>query len=85
MKITKEMTEDGKTVLKTENKQHTVMNLVKKYLWDSGVDSGYDKGHPYLGGSNLLIDSEDPKEDIEAALEDIRNDLDSFKKAVQES
>ena len=71
MKITKEMTEDGKTVLKTENKQHTVMNLVKKYLWDRGVDSGYDKGHPYLGGSNLLIDSEDPKEDIEAALEDI--------------
>lgn len=83
MKIEKETTEDGKTVLKTEEKQHTVMNLVKKYLWDNGVEAGYDKGHPYLGGSNLVMDSENPKEDIKNALEEIRSDLDTFKEKIE--
>lgn len=82
MKISSE-NKEGRTVIKSENKNHTIMNLMRKYLWKNGTDSGYDEGHPYLGGSKLIVDSENVEEDIETALKDIRSDLKAFKESFK--
>ena len=59
-------------------KAHTIGSLIRKYLWETGVDAGYDKGHPYIGGSNLVIRSTEPKKAIQKALVKLRHDLKEF-------
>ena len=60
-------------------KNHTIANLLRKTLWELGVEAGYDKGHPYIGESVLVIKSKDAKKDLERALAKIKNDLKEFK------
>ncbi len=60
-------------------KNHTLGNLLRKTLWELGVEAGYDKGHPYIGESVLVVKSENPKKDLEKALTKIKNDLKEFK------
>ncbi len=60
-------------------KNHTVANLLRKTLWEIGSEAGYDKGHPYIGESTLVIKSKDAKKDLEKALTKIKNDLKEFK------
>ena len=84
MNVTINKNDAGKTVIETEDKQHTLLTLLRKYLWDSGVESGYDEGHPYLGGSNLVIESKNPEEDIKESFEEIRKDIEEFRDSFQE-
>lgn len=71
--------EDGKTVVKSEEKHHTVMNLVRNSLWESGTEAGYEKGHPYVGESRLVISTEEAASAIEDAVDRAREQLDSFR------
>ncbi len=79
MEVKIEEEEGGKKILKTEKKHHTIMSLLRKYMWDSGIDTGYDEGHPYLGGSNLVIETDDLEENLKESISDIKEDLDNFK------
>ncbi len=79
MELNIEEKESGKKILKTEQKQHTIMSLLRRYLWDSGTNTGYDEGHPYIGGSKLIVESEDVKKDVKKACDAIREDLKDFK------
>lgn len=73
--------DEGKTVIESEEKQHTVLNLVKHYVWDTDAEAGFDKGHPYIGTSKLVINSDNPKDDLQEAVEAARDELASFKDA----
>ncbi len=79
MEVEVKKSDSGKTVVETKEKNHTVMSLFRKYLWDSGVTAGYDEGHPYLGGSKLVVESEDVEKEFEEAIRDIKSDLKNFK------
>ena len=81
-KLEKEQ-KNGKTVLKSEDKKHTIMNLVKKYLWKTGSEAGYDQGHPYLGGSGLVINSDTPSEDVDEAVSLLKEDLEDFRQSLK--
>ncbi|MCJ7450619.1 MAG: hypothetical protein MUP58_02660 [Candidatus Nanohaloarchaeota archaeon QJJ-9] len=75
--------EGNATVLKTEEDKHTVMNLVEDYLWKVGADAGYDKGHPYVGESKLIINHENPAEAIGNAVEKAKEDLEELKDQIK--
>ncbi len=79
MELNIEEKKSGKKILKTEQKQHTIMSLMRRYLWDAGIDAGYDEGHPYIGGSNLIVESKDIKKDVKEACKTIKKDLKEFK------
>lgn len=51
---------------------HTLANLVRKSIWENGGEAGYDKGHPLGEESHLIVKSESPEEDLEAAIETAR-------------
>ncbi|MFB6180996.1 MAG: RpoL/Rpb11 RNA polymerase subunit family protein [Candidatus Nanohalobium sp.] len=48
---------------------HTLANLVRKAIWENGGEAGYDKGHPLGEESHLVVKSDSPEEDLEAAAE----------------
>lgn len=71
--------QDGdRLIVGSEERNHTVMNLVKQAVWDEGGQAGYDKGHPYRGESKLVITADNPEDVLEAAVERVKNDLESF-------
>lgn len=75
-------TEGGKLILSIEN-NHTLSNLLRKALWQVGAEAGYDKGHPYIGNSKLVIKSEDPKKDLSDAVARVKDDLHDFKQEFE--
>lgn len=48
---------------------HTVANLVRKALWETDAEAAYDKGHPLGDESTLIVESENPEEDLKEAIE----------------
>lgn len=61
-------TSEGRIKAEFEN-DHTVANLVRKGLWESGSEAGYDSGHPLGDESTLIVDSSSPEEDLEEAVD----------------
>ena len=59
-------------------KNHTLANLVRKAVWESGAEAGYDKGHPLGEESNLVIEAENPQEVLEDAVEKAREWIDEL-------
>lgn len=66
---------EGRVLLDVKQ-NHTVANLVRKALWETGAEAAYDKGHPLGDESNLIVESENPKEDLEEAIEIAKGWLD---------
>jgi DNA-directed RNA polymerase subunit L len=73
--------EDGILFVESEERDHTVMNLVRKNLWAVGVEAGYEKGHPYVGASRLVVKGDNPEKALKQAVEKARNDLKEFDSA----
>ena len=73
-----------KLLLRSENKHHTTLNLVKDFLWDVGAEAGYEKGHPYVGSPGLVIAANDPESAIQDAVERAKDKVQSFRDAVSE-
>lgn len=76
--------EDGKLTIEMD-KEHTLANLLRKALWEVGAEAGYDKGHPYIGKSKLVIKGEDPRKLLDKAIAKIKNDLKEFKVEFEDS
>ena len=62
---------DGRMIIDARQ-NHTVANLVRKAVWENGGEAAYDKGHPLGMESSLIIDSENPKQILEEAVETAR-------------
>lgn len=75
--------DDNRLVVGSDDRNHTVMNLLKQAVWDEGGQAGYDKGHPYTGGGKLVITADDPEDMLENAVQRVRDDLDAFKDAFE--
>lgn len=76
--------ENNKLTIEME-KEHTIANLLRKALWEVGAEAGYDKGHPYIGKSKLVIKGENPKKLLDKAVAKVKNDLKEFKAEFEES
>ena len=61
---------------------HAVANLIRKALWETEAEAGYDKGHPLGDESQLIVDSETPKEEIQEAVEIASGWIDELKGQV---
>lgn len=59
---------DGRTIVDMEQ-NHTLANLIRKAIWANGDEAGYDKGHPLGDESNLIIESEQPEQVLQDAIE----------------
>lgn len=57
---------------------HTLANLVRKAIWETGGESGYDKGHPLGDESSLVIQSDDPEQTIKNGVEQAKEWLDDL-------
>lgn len=77
--------EDGTFFVESADRDHTLMNLVRKALWQIGAEAGYEKGHPYIGESRLVIHDDNPQDSLEQAVEKARNDLKEFQSAFTDA
>jgi len=68
---------DGRVVLDVKQ-NHTIANLVRKALWETEAEAAYDKGHPLGDESNLIVESDNPMEDLEEAIEIAKGWLDEL-------
>jgi DNA-directed RNA polymerase subunit L len=59
---------DNRLILDMQQ-NHAVANIIRKALWETDAEAGYDKGHPLGDESQLIVDSETPKEDIQEAID----------------
>ncbi len=67
----KAVEKDDRLVLNLEQ-NHTLANLIRKAVWESGGEAAYDKGHPLGQDSKLIVEAEDPKEVLEEAVQTAR-------------
>jgi DNA-directed RNA polymerase subunit L len=70
--------DDDRLVVGSEERNHTVLNLIKQAVWDVGGQAGYDRGHPYRGESKLVVTADDPDETLEDAIEKVQDDVETF-------
>lgn len=68
---------DNRLILDAEQ-NHSIANLVRKALWETGAEAAYDKGHPLGGESKLIVESDSPKEDLQEAIEVARDWMDDL-------
>lgn len=76
--------EDGNLIISPEERSHTLMTAVKQVVWQVGGRAGYNKGHPYEDeGGELVVESDDPEETVQEAVEEFRDRLDEFRDAFE--
>ncbi len=73
--------QDGRLLIDMKQ-NHTLANLIRKAVWESGSEAAYDKGHPLGGESRLIIDSDSPQEVLEEAIETAREWLEELEGQV---
>lgn len=73
-----ETVEKENRLLLNLNQNHTLGNLIRKAVWESGEEAAYDTGHPLGGESTLIIEADNPEEVLQDAVDTARewmNDL----------
>jgi len=75
-------TEKDGRLLVDMRQNHALANLLRKAVWENDDEAGYDKGHPLGDESVLIIESGQPEQALEDAvetakdwMEDIKSDL----------
>lgn len=71
------MEKDGKSIVDMEQ-NHTLANLIRKAIWENDEEAGYDKGHPLGDESNLVINSDNPQEVLEEAIDTAKDWLEEI-------
>ncbi len=75
----------GKNKLRVEfeGEDHTLLNLLRKALWEEGADySAYKKTHPFLDNPELILetDKKDPTRILKTAAKKIADQMVDFRK-----
>lgn len=65
------MEKDGRLIIDLQQ-NHTLGNLIRKAVWENDGEAAYDKGHPLGGESQLIIESDNPRDVLEDAIETAR-------------
>lgn len=67
---------DGRLLIDMEQ-NHTLANLIRKAVFE-GTDgeAAYDTGHPLGEESSLVVESDDPQETLEEAIDQAREWMD---------
>jgi len=68
---------DGRMIVDM-GQNHTLGNLIRKAVWETDGEAAYDKGHPLGDESNLIIESDNPEEVLQEAVEQAREWLDEL-------
>lgn len=64
------------------NQNHSLANLIRKMVWENDGEAGYDKGHPLGDESNLVIKSDNPKEVLQDAVDEAKNNFEEIQGAL---
>ena len=72
---------DDKVILDMEQ-NHSLANLLRKYIWKNGGEAGYDKGHPLGDESNLVINSDEPRKLLKDAVETAKQDFEDLESSL---
>jgi len=73
----------NKLRIEFEDESHTLVNLLRKALWNQKADyAAYEKIHPYLDNPVLVLETKkrDPVNVLKAAARDVSNMSKDFKK-----
>jgi len=73
----------NKLRIEFENEDHTLLNLLRRELWDQNADyAAYEKKHPYLENPVLVLETKkkDPVNTLKAAAREITNQTKDFQK-----
>jgi len=62
---------DGRLIVDM-GQNHTLGNLIRKAIWENEGEAAYDTGHPLGDESNLIVESDSPREVLEEAVETAR-------------
>lgn len=74
---------DGHLLVKSPDRDHTLLNLLKQAVWDAGGQAGYDKGHPYTGEATLVVRGDDPEQTLDDAIDEVTDQLETFRSAFE--
>ncbi len=69
---------DGRLLVDMEQ-NHALANLLRKAVWENDGEAGYDKGHPLGDESVLIIETDNPEETLQDAVDTARNWLEDIK------
>lgn len=68
---------EGRLLINMEQ-NHTLANLVRKAVWQTDAEAAYDTGHPLGDESNLIVESDDPQETLQEAIDVARDWMDEI-------
>ncbi len=69
---------DGRLLVDMEQ-NHALANLLRKAVWENDGEAGYDKGHPLGDESVLIIETDNPEETLQDAVDTARDWLEGIK------
>lgn len=72
---------DGRLLVDMEQ-NHALANLLRKAVWENEGEAGYDKGHPLGDESVLIIETDNPEETLQEAVDTARDWLDEIKSGL---
>lgn len=79
---------DKKTIeVEIEGVRHTLPDIIRNELWnDNSVTlAAYERKHPFLGVSKLIIKSKNPKKSLDDAIKRTENTIKKFRKEFSRS
>jgi DNA-directed RNA polymerase subunit L len=77
-----ETTEKDDRLLVDMEQNHAIANLIRKAVWENGGEAGYDKGHPLGDESVLIIDTGNPEETLEDAVDTAEEWLEDIETSI---
>ncbi|MDY6769659.1 MAG: hypothetical protein SVU88_01665 [Candidatus Nanohaloarchaea archaeon] len=76
--------EGGKTIISPSERNHTLMTLLKRAVWEADGRAGYNRGHPYEGDTGeLVVEADDVAGTVADAIDHARSELDEFRDAFE--
>jgi DNA-directed RNA polymerase subunit L len=80
----KEVLKEKDKLIISMEKNNTLGNLLRTAIWSVGGESGYDRGHPYIGDAKLVVYGEKPEEVLKKAITKLKIDLKELKAEVKQ-
>ncbi len=76
--------ENGRLIVAPSERNHTLLNFLKREVWNADGKAGYNTGHPFEDDAGeLVVEGEDPGEVLMDSVEGARERLDEFESAFE--